>query len=129
MSAEVVVFPQTMAKGAHITVNGAPAAKGKWGKKLVPLDGGGELEVRLSQGFGGLELSYGKEKIPIGPRVPVALGILAFLPIGLVAVGGAIGGGIGGLGAAMNLQIANSPRSIPLKAVMMLGTLVISAVG
>ena len=58
---------------------------------------------------------------------PKWLLVLAFLPIGLVAVGGLIGGAIGGGMAGVNVMIAQQEKiPVPLRAVLMLVTTVLA---
>ncbi len=54
--------------------------------------------------------------------------ILALLPLGLVAVGGALSGGIGAAGMLINLKIARRDLRAASKAALMLGVLLAAVI-
>jgi Septum formation len=56
----------------------------------------------------------------LDPPRPMWETVLAFLPIGLVAVGGLIGGGVGGAAAAGNIAISRSDLRTPVRIGAML---------
>lgn len=47
--------------------------------------------------------------------------VLSLLPLGLLLIGGAIGGGVGALGMVANVKIAKTQLPTPAKAAAMLG--------
>ena len=53
-------------------------------------------------------------------------GLLSLLPLALIPIGGAVGGGIGGLGAVANLRLARNPMSTLGKAVAMTSVVVLT---
>ena len=54
--------------------------------------------------------------------------VLALLPLGLAAVGGALGGGIGAVGMLINLKIARREHRAASKAALMLGVLLAAVI-
>jgi hypothetical protein len=128
VSRRVTVERPGMWNGPRVYVDGQLAKKGGWGKWLVPADDGSEIAVRVREDLTGPVLAVGKEKIPIGPRVPAWLGVLAFLPIGLLAIGGALGGAIGATGMVINRGISRMPISSGAKAGAMVGVLLVAIV-
>jgi len=128
VSRRVTVERPGMWTGARVYVDGQLAKKGGWGKWLLPADDGSEIAVRVREDLTGPVLTVGKEKIPIGPRVPAWLGVLAFLPIALLVIGGALGGAIGATGMVINRGIARMPISSGAKAGAMVGVLLVAIV-
>jgi hypothetical protein len=63
-----------------------------------------------------------------GPRVPVALRVLAVQPILLFAVGGLIGGLVRALGLVVNLVVARTSIPSAVKALIMIGVGVVASV-
>jgi hypothetical protein len=122
----VTVERPGMWRGARVYVDNLEAKKGGWGKWLLPADDGREIAVRVREDLTGPVLTVGNAKIPIGPRVPAWLGVLVFLPFGLVAVGGAIGGVIGAVGMIVNRGIGRMPLSNGAKAGAMVGVFLAS---
>ncbi len=110
--------------GARIFVDGQPAEKAGFGKVKIPRDDGHFLTVRFQEALTGPILIAGKDKIPVGPRTPAALGLLTYLPIGLVAVGGLVGGLLGAGGMLLNRKIADSNRPTGMKVALMLAVFV-----
>ena len=64
----------------------------------------------------------------LDPPRPLWETALAFLPIGLVAVGGLIGGGVGGAAAAGNIAISRSGIRTPIRIAAMLALSGVAAV-
>ena len=121
----VEVTEPGMLSGLVVKVDGKPLAKSSFFSTTypVPLQGGGTVETKvipdtLRGGFrvesGGLVQSYGE-------KIPALRAALAFLPFALVAVGGALGGGIGGLGWGANRLIAAQAWPLPVRALAMIG--------
>jgi hypothetical protein len=121
VSRTVAVRPPGFLSGAKLLVDGEPARKVGFIKRAIPLDAGGELEVKIIDGLSGLSLVAGRQRYPVGPRIPAVLGILVFLPIGLVAVGGALGGGFGAAGMVLNKSVARSGLTLGAKIAAMIG--------
>jgi hypothetical protein len=64
----------------------------------------------------------------LDPPRPLWETVLAFLPIGLVAVGGLIGGGVGGAAAAGNIAISRSDLRTPVRIGAMLALSAVAVV-
>jgi hypothetical protein len=60
-------------------------------------------------------------EITLDPPRPLWETVLAFLPVGLVAVGGLIGGAFGGAAAAGNIAISRSDLRTPVRIAAMIG--------
>jgi Septum formation len=67
--------------------------------------------------------------IALDPPRPPWETVLAFLPVGLVAVGGLVGGAIGGAAAAGNIAISRSDLRTPVRVAAMLAVTVVAALG
>ena len=65
-----------------------------------------------------------QQTAPTERKLTVVEQIVCALPIGLVAVGGAIGGAFGGLGWYLNQKIMRSNRSAPVRYALAVLTLV-----
>ena len=126
VSRRVTVEPPGMWTGARVYVDGQLAQKGSWGKWLLPGDDGREVAVRVSEDLTGPVLVAGKEKYPVGPRIPAWLGGFAFLRLALLAIGGALGGLIGVTGMVVNRRIARSTLSNGAKAGAMAGVFLLA---
>lgn len=111
--------------GIRIELDGQPVTReGLFSPRYpIPTNDGGTfaLEVRADPFRGGFTVKGPGLDGRVGDPIPLALGILAFLPFALVAVGGAIGGLMGGLGWAVNQQIARSDLPLPIRVALMLG--------
>ena len=59
-----------------------------------------------------------------GRKLSIVEQIVCALPIGLIAIGGALGGLCGGLAWALNQKIMRSERSAPVRYALALATLV-----
>ena len=113
-----------------VTVGGLPALRTGKRQYTLPVTAGGAVEATLRSGFADpyptLEINGVKHRS--GPPVPLALRVLALVPIALIGFGGLLGGLIGGLGVMANLAVASQPRSAVVKALLMLGVLVVAVV-
>jgi hypothetical protein len=113
-----------------VTVGGRPATRTGRGRYALPAAGGGAVEATVRGGFldayPTLEINGVKHRT--GPPVPMTLRVLAWVPIVLVGFGGLLGGLIGALGVMVNMAIARVPISAVLKALLMLGVLVVAVV-
>ncbi len=67
-------------------------------------------------------------QIALDPSRPLWETALAFLPVGLVAVGGVIGGVMGGVAAVINLAISRSNLRAPLRVAAMVAVAGLAAV-
>jgi hypothetical protein len=114
--------------GARLFVDGRPATKGGRGRFPLPKADGGRAEARLVYTM----LTYVPAvtvdgvRYEVGPKLPLFLAILAFLPFALVFAGGALGGLCGGIGWAVSSGIARGPWPIGAKVPAMLGTTVLA---
>lgn len=121
----VTVQQQSVWTGAKLFLDGREM-KRSWGKYALPCETGGSVTARLQDMGTGLVLRVGDQKIPVGPQISGALAVLAFLPFVCAGLGGAIGGAFGGLGWAANRAIAHSKLSAPIKALAMIGVVVLA---
>jgi len=115
--------PPGMFRGSRLFVDGQPAKRNLWGRISLPGADGSTVYARIAEGLAGPALRIGRTSYPIGPRIPVLLGVLALLPIGLVAAGGALGGFLGAAAWIINRRIALSDRSVGMRIALMLGVL------
>lgn len=101
----------------------------------VPLERDGrEFQVRLADGatapahFQRVLLGFDIADVvvdgvayPFGPRLPIAVAIWCFLPVGLFFLGGVIPAVIGFSAAVANLRLMRTRASVPAKAAASLG--------
>lgn len=76
---------------------------------------------RVLIGFDIPDLVVDGTAYPYAPRLPVWVAVWCFLPIALVALGGAIPALIGCVTAIGNLRVMRTQASVPVKAVASLG--------
>ena len=126
----VVVESSLLGNKPTLTVGGHPAARTGRGRYALPAAGGGTVEATVRGGFldafPTLEINGVKHRT--GPPTPLALRILAVVPIALVAVGGLFGALIGVVGVAVNMAVARQNSSTVVKALLMVGVLVVALV-
>lgn len=113
--------PPSLVRSYTVTANGAPV-KRRFG--AFEFEHGGE-KVRVKSRGSLSPLSpifeYAGERVQPGPPPPATwLLLLALLPIGLVAVGGALGGAIGALGWLVNTTLLQGVRTPALGALVCL---------
>lgn len=120
----VEVVEPGMWTGVAVEVDGQAVRKaGMFSRSYpIPTRSGGtfELEVIPDTFRGGIHVKGAGLDARFGEPIATWLAALAFLPFALVTVGGAIGGLFGGLGWAVNRQIALSSMPMPLRALAML---------
>lgn len=113
-----------------VTVGGIPAPK--VGKRLfaLPATAGGVIEAYIPRTFFDPYPSVEIDGIPhrTGPTVPVALKVLAALPLLLAGIGGAAGGLFGALGLLTNLAVARTRLPSAAKALVMVGVSIVAFV-
>jgi hypothetical protein len=130
LAGAVVLTSGFLSNKYSITVGGLPATQTGRGRYSLPAAGGGTVEATVRSGFADpyptLEINGVKHRS--GPPVPLALRVLALIPILLIGFGGLLGGLIGALGVMVNLAVASLPRSAVVKALLMLGVLVVVVV-
>jgi hypothetical protein len=130
LAGPVVLTSGFLSNKYSVTVGGLPATHIGRGRYSLPAAGGGTVEATVRSGFADpyptLEINGVKHRS--GPPVPLALRVLALVPIALIGFGGLLGGLIGGLGVMANLAVASQPRSAVVKALLMLGVLVVAVV-
>lgn len=111
-------------QGMRVELDGQPLAKKSLFSRIyaVPTSDGGtfDLDVAPDPFRGGFVVKGPGLDARLGDVVPLWLGILAFVPFSLVAVGGAIGGLCGGLGWGVNQFIARQDLPAPVRALLML---------
>jgi hypothetical protein len=125
---QVQIRPMGWLRGARLFQDGKRAPWHRWGKSwLVELEDGGQVEVRylpISLIYTLPCLEIAGRRVELGERIPTGLVVLALLPLLMVPVGGALGGALGGIGAAFNLHLARGNRGAGIKAALMLAVLV-----
>jgi hypothetical protein len=113
-----------------VTVGGLPALRTGKRQYTLPVTAGGAVEATLRSGFADpyptVEVNGVQHRT--GPTVPIVLRVLALVPILLVAVGGLLGGLIGGLGVVANLAVARTRTPSVVKALIMIGVSVVAFV-
>jgi hypothetical protein len=88
-----------------------------------------DVEVRWDALRGGIEVRGPELSVHAGAKLPWALALMAMLPFGLAAVGGAVGGAVGALAWLINRQIASLRWPPPARVVLMLGVTLVAALG
>jgi hypothetical protein len=125
LAGPVVVDLNALTGKSTLTVGGVPAEGRRRGQYLLPTADGGTVEARvrttLLDPYPVLHINGAKHRT--GPATPMALRLLGLLPLLLVTVGGALGGGLGALGAIVNLAVQRSSQSTAVKAVIMVAVL------
>ncbi len=106
-----------------VTVGGLPATRTGKRSFALPTRDGRTIEATIRSGLGDPypTLDVSGERHPTGPKLPATLRVLAFLPFVMIYVGGAIGGGIGGLGFVANLAVGRTRLPSAAKALIMIG--------
>jgi hypothetical protein len=122
IAGRVSVVPGSFLKGATLRVEGTAAAK-KRGRYLLTRLDGSTVEAKLVGHLTRIvpDVEIDGKRYRVGPAIPTWLVILSALPFGLVGIGGALGGGIGGLAWVVNQQIARSSLSAVAKPAAMIG--------
>jgi hypothetical protein len=121
LAGPVVIDSNSFTGRIAVSVNGQAVPRIGRGMYALPTAGGETVpaEVRPSffDPFPSLQVNGVKHRT--GPEVPLALRILAFVPIVLVGLGGLVGGLIGASGVIGNLAIARLPLPAVVKALLM----------
>lgn len=131
-SQPVAVQPSGLLTGPKIMQNNQPAPKGeKRGTFLLTQDDGTQVTASLKQAnfLDPLpNIVIGEEVYPVAEPVPWYWWFWAALPFGLVAVGGLLGGLVGGTAAIINTRLVRREITAPLKF-LLLGGISLTAVG
>ena len=92
-----------------------------WLKFTLPLKAGGTTTGRFRHGLRDTVPSFTVDgtSYPLGPQIPVWLGVLAMMPLSLVLVGGLLGGLTGIVAWSLNLRIATQDIPVPVQALAM----------
>jgi hypothetical protein len=105
-----------------VRVGGLPAQRIGRGTYALPSLSGGAIHARVRASFADpyptVEVNGVRHRT--GPVVPLALRVLALLPIALVAIGGLLGGVVGALASVANVAVARTPIPAIVKALIML---------
>ena len=101
-----------------------PARKDSF--SLVASDGTTRSFMLKSTRNGLVVVADDGSQIALDPPRPLWETVLAFLPVGLVAVGGLIGGAVGGAAAAGNIAISRSDLRTPVRIAAMVGLTVVA---
>jgi hypothetical protein len=125
---EIVIRPGLF--DLKVLADGVPLrGRGSFRKTYrVPMPDGPARELRLNMWGGRLRASVDGTETPIGRQASSAETVIALLPIGLVAVGGALGGAIAAVAVGVNLSIARGSDGAPIRLLSMLGTTVVAVV-
>jgi hypothetical protein len=78
----------------------------------IVMPDGRELPMRVEAGFGPVRASLGGVTYELEPSLPVWQLVIVLLPIGLVAVGGALGGAVGAVAAAASVTLIRREWSL-----------------
>lgn len=125
-----VVMSVNSFTGKHsVTVGGQPVSGTRRGMYTLPTADGQTVAARLRASlldpYPSLEIAGVKHRS--GPALPLALRVLAVLPLVLI-IGGLIGGAIGAAGVIVNLGIARGQLSTAVKSLLMILILVVAVV-
>lgn len=93
----------------------------------IPMPDGSISRLQLRGQWTGLKAVVNGVETRLEPSVPRLVVVLAFLPLGLVAIGGLIGGLIGGAGLAINVSLVHRPMRWTVKVAAMLGVNALAA--
>lgn len=114
----------------RVLVDGQPVARDPARKDSypIPLSDGTTRSVAIKSGWNGMvAVADDGSRLPLDPPRPLWESIIAFLPIGLVAIGGLIGGLVGGAGVGVNLAISRMDLRAPIRIGAMLAVLLAAA--
>jgi hypothetical protein len=129
LAGPLVVTVNTLTGRHSVTVGGQPAVGTRRGKYTLPTANGGTVEANLRatwlDAYPVIDIAGVEHRT--GPRTPVGLRILALIPLVLVAIGGLLGGAFAALAITANMMVARGPQSTPIKAALMVSTLVAAA--
>ncbi|HEX5823867.1 MAG TPA: septum formation family protein [Candidatus Limnocylindrales bacterium] len=127
-SPEITIRPALF--GIRVLVDGVPVQSRGFFRKIypIPLPDGTVRELSVVSGPGGLRASADGVTTAIGPQSSVLEFVLAFLPIGLVTIGGLIGGLIGGAAVGVNLGIARSGARRPIRILEIVAVTILAVV-
>lgn len=125
LAGPVVLESGFFAGNYTVTVAGQQAARIGRGRYALPTAAGGSVPAVIRGGFldtyPTLEINGVKHRT--GPAAPLALRILALLPLALIGVGGMVGGLIGALGMMANMAVGRLQIHAALRALLMIGVL------
>jgi hypothetical protein len=126
-SAPALTVRRSTWRGNQLLADRQPAPKGNGrGTFVVRGPDGAAHEVKLTgQMFQRKAVVDGRELALERPLAAWEM-VLVILPVGLVGIGGAIGGGIGAVAAGVNVQVARMNEAAPLRAAYMIGVLVLA---
>lgn len=129
LAGPVVVTMNVVTGKNSVTVGGYDAQGTRRGHYQLPTVDGRTVAARVRSSlldpYPTIEISGVRHRT--GPSLPVALRLLALLPLVLV-FGGAIGGGIGALAVVVNLAIGRTKASAAGRAGLMIGVLAAAVV-
>lgn len=129
LAGPVVVDVNTLTGRQSLMVGGQSIPGTRRGDYTLPTADGravpAKVRTSLVDPYPTIEIAGVKHRT--GPALPVALRLLALLPFLLVFVGGAIGGALGAVGVVVNLSLARISQSTAVKALLMVGVLVATA--
>ena len=100
-----IIVRRSGVRRSHACWSTAYRSRAQRGRYPITLPDGSVKELRLTGQWSGLKAVVDGVETPLEPQIPRYLLVPAFLPIGLVAVGGLIGGAFGGLGVAINMGV------------------------
>jgi hypothetical protein len=117
--------------GPSVLADGRPVKRRTWRGQTydIPLPDGSTKELRLAGEWTGLKAIVDGTELPLERKLAPWEVVLTFLPIGIVAFGGAIGGAFGVLAAAVNTRIARAAVQpfIRVPAMLVVGAIALVA--
>jgi hypothetical protein len=126
----VVVDLKLFSNKHVVTVGGRPAARVGRATYELPASNGRRVVGKLrNNGFDPyptVEIDGVKHRT--GPRLPIALRVLALLPAPLLVIGGALGGAVAAAGVIGNMVIARTAQPATVKAALMVAVLIAATV-
>ncbi len=130
LAGPVVLAAGALSSRYSVTVGGVEAKRTGRFRYALPTAAGGTVEATVRNRFADTypTVEINGVKHLTGPPLPLALRILALIPFALIGFGGALGGLVGGLGVVANLAIARQSIATGVKALSMVGVLLVTAV-
>jgi len=104
----LTVTAPTMFGASRLLLDGEPLSPSWLGKFTVPMADGSEVTAQFQAALTDSIPSLGVDGVTykFGEPIPMALAVMSFLPLVLIFVGGAVGGGIGAVGWITNRKIS-----------------------
>jgi hypothetical protein len=107
-----ITVENSLIRGVRVSVDGRQVRRSRdRGRPYwpIPLAGGGERRLYVTGTITGLRAMAGDEEIRLERRLAWWELLIAFLPIGLITIGGLLGGLVGGVGLIAGLWVMRQP--------------------